>query len=77
LKKEFALAGKEERTKRENAIARWWRETVGELRKVSWPTRQEAWRLTLIVIVVMVFMSLFLFLVDHTATALLRLAIGG
>jgi preprotein translocase subunit SecE len=70
------LAGKDERPKRENGIARWWRETVGELRKVSWPTRHEAWRLTLIVVVVMIIMGLLLFLVDHTATALLRLAMG-
>ena len=43
--------------KKPNAIARWWRETLGELRKVSWPTPQEAWRLTKIVIVVMLAMS--------------------
>jgi preprotein translocase subunit SecE len=36
-----------------NRIVRWWRETIGELRKVSWPTPPEAWRLTYIVIIVM------------------------
>ena len=71
------MAGRDEKSKRESGIARWWRETVGELRKVSWPTRQEAWRLTMIVVVVMVIMGLLLFLVDNTATALLRLAVGG
>jgi preprotein translocase subunit SecE len=54
--------GKEK--KRKNGIARWWRETVGELRKVTWPTRHEAWHLTKVVIAVMVVMSIFLFGLD-------------
>ncbi|MEX1071267.1 MAG: preprotein translocase subunit SecE [Anaerolineales bacterium] len=37
-----------------NAIQRFMRETMGELRKVSWPTRQEAISLTKIVIIVMI-----------------------
>ena len=47
-----------------NAIQRWYRETVGELRKVSWPTTQEAWRLTKIVLFVMSIMSLLLGVLD-------------
>ncbi|MBN2387630.1 MAG: preprotein translocase subunit SecE [Anaerolineales bacterium] len=70
------MAGKDTKSKRENALARWWRETIGELRKVTWPTRQEALRLTAIVLVVMTGMAIFLFLVDRIATELLRLAIG-
>ncbi len=70
------MARKEEKPKRESGLARWWRETIGELRKVSWPTRQEAWRLTVIVIVVMVLMAFFLFLIDRTATLLLSLVLG-
>ena len=27
-------------------IQRYWRETVGELRKVTWPTPTEAWKMT-------------------------------
>ena len=50
--------------KRKSGISRWWRETVGELRKVTWPTRQEAWHLTKVVITVMVIMSAFLFGLD-------------
>ena len=33
-------------------ISRYWRETVGELRKVTWPTPKEAWALTKIVLIV-------------------------
>ena len=61
-------------SKKQNAIQRFTRETVGELRKVSWPTRQEAWQLTMIVLVVLAFMSLFLgIIVDGIAGQLLNL----
>lgn len=52
-------------------IARWWRETIGELRKVTWPTPQEAWRLTKIVIAVMLAMSAILGLIDRGFTQLI------
>ena len=61
------------RKKKSNAIVRLWRETVGELRKVSWPTPQEAWRLTRIVIVVMVFMSFLLGLFDFVFSKLIAI----
>ena len=54
--------------KKPNRIVRWWRETVGELRKVTWPTRQEAWRLTKITIVVMTVMSAMLGILDYIFT---------
>lgn len=53
-----------EKTNQQNAVVRFYRETVGELRKVSWPTWPEARRLTLIVIVVLVVMGLLLGGVD-------------
>lgn len=64
-------------SKKQNAIQRFTRETVGELRKVSWPTRQEAWQLTLVVLVVLAFMSIFLgIIVDGLAGQLLNLLLG-
>ena len=64
-------------SKKQNAIQRFTRETVGELRKVSWPTRQEAWQLTVIVLVVLAFMSFFLgIIVDGIAGQLLNLLLG-
>ncbi len=65
-----------EKAKKQNGIQRYFSETVGELRKVSWPTRQEAVQLTIIVLVVMIFMGLFLGLVDLIAGHLLNLALG-
>jgi preprotein translocase subunit SecE len=50
--------------KKQNAIQRYFHETIGELRKVSWPTRHEAINLTIIVLVVTVSMSAFLGFLD-------------
>ena len=64
-------------SKKQNVIQRFTRETVGELRKVSWPTRQEAWQLTQIVIVVLIFMAFFLgIIVDGIARQFLNLLLG-
>ena len=54
-----------EKTNQQNAVARFYRETVGELRKVSWPTRAEATNLTIIVIIVLICMAILLGLVDQ------------
>jgi len=48
----------------ENPIGRYLRETRGELRKVTWPTREEAWRLTAIVLGVTAAFAVFLWAVD-------------
>jgi len=57
--------------KKPNAIVRWSRETIGEVRKVNWPTPPEAWRLTKIVIVVMGLMSGLLGVLDFAFTRLI------
>ena len=60
------MAGQVERkVKQPNAIQKFWRETIGELRKVSWPTPQEALNLTKIVLIVLVVMAAFLGLLDY------------
>jgi preprotein translocase subunit SecE len=61
---------------RENRIARLYRETVGELRKVSWPTRQEATNLTTIVLIVIFAMAMFLGLLDILFSRLFALLLG-
>ncbi len=45
-------------------IQRFWRETIGELRKVTWPTPEEAWKMTRIVLIVMVVMAVVLGALD-------------
>ncbi len=70
------MAGKDEKNNRENRIQRFFRETTGELRRVHWPTWPEARRLTIIVIFVLIFMALFLGVVDWGANTMLALIIG-
>jgi preprotein translocase subunit SecE len=55
---------KKSEQKKLNFLTRWWRETMGELRRVTWPTPQEAWRLTKVVVVVMLLMSALLGALD-------------
>ncbi len=62
--------------KTENAIQRYFRETTGELRKVSWPTWPEARRLTWLVLVVMVVVGIFLAGMDYLAGQLLDIVLG-
>ncbi len=50
--------------RRPNVIARIVRETTGELRKVTWPTRQDATQLTILVLIVIVISSLLLGMLD-------------
>jgi preprotein translocase subunit SecE len=54
-----------EPTKKPNRIQRWWRETIGEMRKVSWPTPREALRMTYIVLAVMIGTGLVLGFFDY------------
>lgn len=48
----------------ENALMRYFRETRAELAKVSWPTREEGTRLTIIVFIATVIATLVIFGVD-------------
>ena len=65
-----------DRSKKTNAIKSFFRETSGELRKVSWPTWPEARQLTLLVLAVMVVMGILLGLTDAGAHGLLNLLLG-
>jgi preprotein translocase subunit SecE len=62
------VANKIEKTagavKKPNFIQKYFNETVGELRKVTWPTRKEATNLTVIVIAVVLAMGAFLGVLD-------------
>lgn len=62
--------------KEPNALVRYYRETVGELRKVVWPTREEALRLTGLVLLVIVVMSIILGFFDLVFAELIKLLVG-
>jgi preprotein translocase subunit SecE len=52
------------------------KETIGELRKVSWPTRNEAWNLTIVVLIVLFAMTIFLGTLDLAYSELFKLILG-
>jgi preprotein translocase subunit SecE len=62
--------------RRQNVIVRLFRETVAELRKVNWPTRQDATQLTLLVLLVIVIMSSLLGVLDFLFARLFGLIVG-
>lgn len=57
-------------------ITRYYRETRAELMKVSWPTREEAIRLTMIVLVVIFVMATFLGGFDYLFTELFKFLVS-
>ncbi len=59
-----------------NFIVRFFRETIGELRKVSWPSRSEALQLTRTVIIVLTIMTIILGTLDWLFTLLFRQIFG-
>ena len=67
---------KADKPKKPNAIKRWWAETRGELRKVTWPTRKAAVRLSIIVAIVMFGMAILLGLLDFGFSRLIALIVG-
>jgi preprotein translocase subunit SecE len=76
-KKSAKAKGKPKTKKKQvNFFVRWWRETVGELRKVSWPTPKEAWQLTKVVLIVMAAMSAMLGLLDFLFSKLIALVMA-
>ena len=59
--------------KKPNKIQKWWNETVGELRKVTWPTKEEALKMTKIVVLAT---AAFLGIVDFIFSRLVGLILG-
>jgi len=62
--------------KKPNAIVRFFRETVAELKKVNWPTRKEATQLTVIVLLVVIAMSTLLGVLDYLFSRLFGFIVG-
>ncbi|MBU0512694.1 MAG: preprotein translocase subunit SecE [Chloroflexi bacterium] len=75
--KEIYVAKKKKITRKKvNGIQRFYRETMGELRKVTWPTRQEAINLTKVVLVVTFGMSAFLGIMDALFSRMFAIILG-
>lgn len=74
--KENVVAEKIEKAKLPNFLKRYYRETIGEIRKVNWPTPKEAWHLTKIVLVVLVLMAALLGLLDYVFSQLIAVILA-
>jgi len=70
------MAKAQQAVKEPNAIVRYYRETVGELKKVVWPTREEAIRLTSVVLLVITVMAVVLGGFDFLFTQLVKFLIS-
>jgi preprotein translocase subunit SecE len=66
----MAVAKEKERDRRENTLLRTFRESRAELKKVVWPSREEAGRLTVLVIIVASVIGTLLFMSDSIFLAL-------
>ena len=72
----MAKGDKKSTRKQQNLVTRYFRETIGELRKVTWPTRQEATSLTIVVLIVIAVMSMFLGFLDFIYSRFFILILG-
>ena len=53
-------------------VKQFWHEVVSEMKKVSWPARPEVVNTTIIVIIAVIFFSVFLFFADILLTYLIQ-----
>lgn len=70
------MSSKVETEKTENRIIKYFREARAEMRKVTWPTREEALNLTGIVVAVTTVMALLLWGLDVVFEGILAALIG-
>jgi len=70
------VAEKIEKAKLPNVLKRYYRETMGEIRKVNWPTTKEALHLTRIVLIVLVIMAAILGLLDFVFSKIIGLILA-
>ena len=66
------MADQKKKTKKDNAIVAYFKSTRAELRKVRWPTLEQGWSMTKIVLVVTFGMAIFLGALDFFFSWLLR-----
>jgi len=59
----------------DNRITRYFKEVRAEIRKVTWPSRQEVLRLSAIVVVVLIIMSSFMAIIDFAFSRLMQAVI--
>ena len=68
---EKTSVSKAETEKKPNRLAEYFREARAELRRVTWPTREEALNLTWIVLIVTVVMAILLWLLGNVFSSII------
>lgn len=58
--------------KKQNKIVEYFKSSFDELKKVKWPTRQEAVKHSILVVLICIFMAMFLGLLDFGLTNLVE-----
>lgn len=59
-----------------NKVIGYLQETQQELKKVTWPTWNEVWQATVVVIITTLFATAFIAAVDFVVSSLLRLVVS-
>lgn len=57
-------------------IKRYWRETLAEMSKVTWPSKEELIGSTIVTIIVSMVLGFFIFAVDMVLSQAMRLVLG-
>ncbi len=57
-------------------IKRYWRETLAEMSKVTWPSKEELIGSTIVTIIVSMVLGFFIFAVDMGLSQAMRLVLG-
>jgi preprotein translocase subunit SecE len=57
-------------------LNKYWKETLAELRKMSWPTRQELTGSTIVVVVVSLIVAVFIGVVDRVLVLIVKTIFG-
>ena len=60
-----------------NKIVQFIKESVGELKKSTWLSKQEVFQSTILVIIVVALVSLYVSVIDFGLTRVLGLVVGG
>lgn len=63
--------------RKENPVFKYFRDTRAELRKVTWPTQEEAKNLTIIIAIATIAMAIFLGALDYIFQTVVGYVIGG
>lgn len=67
------VSSSEQQQKKGNVLINYFKNSIAELRKVTWPTRQETWRKAWVVIAFSAVFAVFLGLIDYLMTTLIQI----